>query len=64
MPVITIEILRQDVEKKKEIAKALTDELHRITGIPKQAITVVFHENSADNVSVGGELLSEKQKNS
>lgn len=63
MPLITIEILPQELEKKKEIVKVFTEELSRITGIPKEPITIIFHESPADNFSAGGELLSERFKN-
>ena len=62
MPLITIEILPQPYEMKKELAKAITDELNRITGIPKEAVTVVFHEQLAENFAVAGEMLSERAK--
>lgn len=61
MPVITVEILPQPYEKKAEIAKAFTEELHRITGIPREPITVLFHELPAENISSGGTMLKERQ---
>ena len=62
MPIINITILPQSTEKKAEIAKVFTDELHRITGIPTQAMTIVFNELPAENCATNGELLSEQFK--
>ena len=63
MPIITIEITPQSYEKKTEIAKAFTDELNRITGIPKQPITVIFHEQPEENIASGGVMLKERHAN-
>ena len=60
MPIITIEITPQPYEKKKEIAKVFTEELHRITNIPTAPITVLFHEQPEENIASGGEMLKEK----
>ena len=54
MPIITVEITPQSYEKKTEIAKAFTEELHRITGIPREPITVLFHALPVENISSGG----------
>ncbi len=60
MPIITIEITPQSYEKKTEIAGVFTEELHRITGIPKEPITVIFHEQPEENIASGGIMLREK----
>lgn len=60
MPIITIEITPQKVETKAEIARIFTDELSRLTGIPKEPITVLFHEQPPTQIANGGQLLSEK----
>ncbi len=62
MPIITIEMIKQDLEKKAEIAKVFTDELSRITGIPKEPIVVVFHDLSTEQVASGGKMLVERSK--
>jgi 4-oxalocrotonate tautomerase family enzyme len=62
MPIITIEILPQEYEKKAEIAKVFTDELSRITGIPKEPIVVLFHELPPENAAEAGKMLTEKFK--
>ncbi|MGI6361330.1 MAG: tautomerase family protein [Bacillota bacterium] len=62
MPVITIEMMPQDYEKKAEISKVFTDELSRITNVPKEPIVVLFHDLSPEHVAAGGEMLKEKFK--
>jgi len=60
MPIVTITILPQTVEKKTEMAKAITNEINRITDIPKDAIVIAFHELPAENFATNGEMLYEK----
>lgn len=62
MPIITIEMLPQDHAKKAEIARVFTDELSRITGVPKEPIVVIFHDLSADQIASAGTMLSERFK--
>jgi len=63
MPVVQITILPQTAEKKKELAVGLTNEIHRITGIPKEVISIAFYELPADNFATNGIMVSEKLKN-
>ena len=63
MPIITIEITPQSYEKKAEIARVFTEELHRITNIPKEPISILFHEQSEENIASGGVMLKEKHAN-
>ena len=60
MPIITIEITPQPYEKKAEIARVFTEELHRITNIPTAPISVIFHEQSEENIASGGIMLKER----
>ena len=60
MPIITIEITPQPYEKKAEIAKVFTEELHRITNIPTAPISVIFHEQPEENIASGGVMLDVK----
>lgn len=63
MPIITCDGPRiDDVGKKRELAKAITDAAAKAFGLPKQAMIVLFKENTADNVAVGGELLCDRAK--
>ena len=43
------------------LVSELTASAARITGIPKETFYVSSKMNNADNVGVGGELLSEKK---
>ena len=62
MPLITIEMMPQEYAKKAEIAKVFTDDLSRITGIPKEPIVVLFHDLSPEHAASAGEMLAEKFK--
>jgi 4-oxalocrotonate tautomerase family enzyme len=62
MPIVQISILPQSAEKKAELSKVITDEMHRITGIRKEAMVILFYELPAENIADGGEMLSEKFK--
>jgi 4-oxalocrotonate tautomerase family enzyme len=64
MPIVTITILPQPVEKKTEMSRVITDDINRITGIPKDAIVIAFHELPAENFATNGEMLFEKFKKS
>lgn len=62
MPIVEISIAPQTTKKKEEISKVLTEELSRITGIQKQAFTILINEFPPENISVGGKMLSEMFK--
>ena len=62
MPVITVEASRFTLEQKRELAKALTKTAADIMHIPEQAYTVLIKDNDRDNISVGGVLLSDRDK--
>jgi phenylpyruvate tautomerase PptA (4-oxalocrotonate tautomerase family) len=62
VPVITIEVVPLDYAKKAEIAKTFTEEFSKVTKIAKESIVVLFHELPLENVSSGGQMLSEKYK--
>jgi 4-oxalocrotonate tautomerase family enzyme len=64
MPIVSITILPQSVEKKAEMSKVITNEINRITGIPKDAIVIAIHELPAENFATNGEMLFEKFKRS
>lgn len=62
MPVITLEMAPLTIEQKRELAQELTNSAAKITGLPKESFYVFIRENCLDNLGVGGELLSDKQK--
>ncbi|MGI5839544.1 MAG: 4-oxalocrotonate tautomerase DmpI [bacterium] len=63
MPTIRIDISALDKEKKAELAAELTKAAHTVLPhISETAFTVYIHENSLDNIAVGGKLLSDRKK--
>lgn len=60
MPVVTFEAAHLSVEQKRQLVEEFTETAVRVTGLPRETIFVFLKENSADNVGVGGVLLSEK----
>lgn len=60
MPVITLEAAQLSKEQKQQLAKELTASAARIMKMPEEAFYVFLKENTLDNVSVGGRLLSDK----
>jgi len=62
MPIVQVSISPQGKEKKAEMSKAVTDELSRITNIPKEKFVVLINELPKESIAVGGELLSELHK--
>lgn len=62
MPVIHFEVGKLTVEQKREVTKEFTKSASKVTGIPEENFIVFIKENDAENVSVGGTLLSDKGK--
>ncbi len=62
MPIISIEGPPiEDVEKKRILARELTDAATRGYGLPKETIIVLIRENSPENVGVAGKLLIDRR---
>ncbi|MGI6659582.1 MAG: 4-oxalocrotonate tautomerase DmpI [Dethiobacteraceae bacterium] len=51
-----------ELDKKKIMIKEITAAASKATGIPEKSFTIYFRETQHENVSVGGELLSERNK--
>ena len=62
MPNVTISISPQETEKKAQMAKVVTEELSRITGIASDHFVIMFNEMPGESIAVGGVLLSEMRK--
>lgn len=62
MPTIQFDGPKMTLEQKKDLVNSFSEAASRVTGIPKQGFVVYIRENDADNVGVGGELLSERRK--
>jgi 4-oxalocrotonate tautomerase family enzyme len=60
MPIVSITILPQSAEKKAEMAVSITNEIHRITGIPKPAIVVAIYEVPAENCATNGVMVCDQ----
>ena len=50
----------EDLDKKRELIKTVTDAAVKAYGLPKQNMIVVIQENNPENVGVGGELLADQ----
>lgn len=59
MPIVTISAMKQDVDRKREIVEVFTREYSRITGVPTEAITILFQDLPAENISKNGRLMSD-----
>jgi 4-oxalocrotonate tautomerase len=65
MPNITFEGPRiDDVAKKRELIKTVTDAAVRAYGLRKQAMVILIKENRPENVGIGGELLADRPRES
>lgn len=60
MPSITFDINKLSEDQKEQIVEEFTKSASRITGIPEESFYVFINEFSAENVGVGGKLLSKK----
>lgn len=59
MPIVTISAMKQDADRKREIVEVFTREYSRITGVPTEAITILFQDLPAENISKNGRLMSD-----
>ena len=63
MPNITVEGPKlDDMEKKRELVKEITDSVEKAYGISREHIVVTIKENKTENVSVGGVLIADRKK--
>lgn len=63
MPNITIEGPKiKDIEVKRTLVKELTDAAAKAYGLPAKIMVVLIKENSPENVSVGGQLIFDREK--
>lgn len=60
MPSITFDINKLTEEQKEQIVYEFTKSASKITGIPEESFYVFINEFPAENVGVGGKLLSKK----
>lgn len=63
MPNIRFEGPRiEDLGRKRELIKTVTDAAVKAYGLPRQAMIIVIQENNPENVGIGGELLADRPK--
>lgn len=62
MPVITFEAASLNKEQKRELVRDFTEVAARVTGLPKEGFYVFLKENCLDNVGVGGQLITDRNK--
>lgn len=62
MPVVHITLTPQSKEAKAEMARAITDDVVRVTGVPPQAVTVLFNELPAECIATAGTLLPDRRR--
>jgi 4-oxalocrotonate tautomerase family enzyme len=61
MPFVRVTSFPQTQEAKAEIAKGITEVVHKATKMPQENIWVVFDPMPQESWSVGGTLVSEKK---
>lgn len=62
MPYVNIRVAGTlDKNQKDEICSGVTEVIARVAGKPKGSILIFIDEVSPDNISSGGELLSERR---
>ena len=64
MPIITVSGPALEVERKRELARALTKAASETYRRPPEHIIVVIHENPPENVAIGGKLVADRQSGS
>ena len=61
MPFVRVTSFPQTKEVRAEIAKGVTEVIHKATEIPKENIWVVFEPMPPDSWAAGGGLISDKE---
>ena len=62
MPFVNIQILKGHPQKRKDdIARRVTDAISEETGLPKEAIWVVFEDVAAPDWYVGGKTVAKSE---
>ncbi len=61
MPIIRVEMFEgRPIDKKRELAQALTAEMVRVTGVGEASVTVIIDEIKKENWAAGGKLFADK----
>ena len=63
MPVIKIDGPGiSDIDKKRSFVKEITEAAAKAYGLPHETVVILIHETLPENVGVGGQLISDRQK--
>ena len=54
----------KELDKKRRLAKEVTEAAANAYGLPEEIIVVLIKENSPENVSVGGQLILDRRRQS
>ncbi len=61
MPVVTVEgPPLPDLDKRRDLVKAVTEALVGAYDLPESAMVVILHENEAECVGSGGRLICDR----
>lgn len=61
MPVVTVEgPPLPDLDRRRELVKAVTDALVGAYALPESAMVVILHENESECVASGGRLICDR----
>lgn len=62
MPNVTIDFLKgRTIEQKREMAKRVTDAIVQTLNCKPEAVQIIMHELSKDQLANGGELRIDKE---
>jgi 4-oxalocrotonate tautomerase len=62
MPIITMQgPAIPDLDKKRHLVRTVTEAAAAAYGLATDTIIIVLKENAPDNVSVGGQLISDRE---
>ena len=62
MPNVTIDFLEgRTIEQKREMAKRVTDAIVQTLNFKPEAVQIIMHELSKDQLANGGELRIDKE---
>jgi len=61
MPLIIFEGPKMDKDTKRQLVRSFAAAASSATGLPRDIITTVIHENDKENIGAGGELLIDRQ---
>ena len=60
MPIVIFEGPALQTDRKRELIRSLTDAAAGATGLAREKIVTILHENGPERVGVGGELLADR----